>query len=317
MKIAFLYAGQGSQSVGMGKDIFDAYSSVRNLFNEASSIIGRDIADIIFNGPQESLNETINTQISVFLVSYSYWKIFSERYKIQPYAMCGLSLGEYTALLCAGVLNFKDTLTLLHLRSKFMQEACNLKPGSMASIIGLSASKVKEICATVSEKFGLVVVANINSHEQIVISGEIQAVDEAIKVLQQSGAKKVIKLKVAGAFHSPLMSTAQDKLNPYIEKVNFNAPLCPVISNVTGLPTLTGEEIKTNLAKQIISPTLWLNSMLYLLKQGVDFFIEFGPGNVLTNLIKRIAECEGMKVKTTSINSLPAIENFSQTSSYT
>ncbi len=283
-KKAFLFPGQGAQFVGMGKDLCD-HPEVRRLYKRANEILGFDISNLCFTGPETELNKTDISQPAILVTSLAMLEVYKEKPDYaEPDAAAGLSLGEYTALVAVGALSFDDAVHLVERRGTFMQKACEVVPGGMASVIGFNKEAIKNICASVG---GIVVIANLNG-PQVVISGENNALAEATAKIKAAGAKRVIPLKVAGAFHSPLMEVAEKKLREELEKINIQTPRRPVISNVTAGYVRTPDEIKTCLARQVTSPVLWEDSMRRLIAEGFSDFYEIGPGNVLTSLMQRI-----------------------------
>ena len=283
-KTALLFAGQGAQAVGMGKDLAEKFPSARAWFDRANAALGYDLAAICFNGGGAELTKTENAQPGIFLVSWVAFQLLQQRapdFKFD--ATAGLSLGEFTALAAAGAMSFEDGLRLVRERGKFMQEACEATHGGMAAIIGWDEAPVREVCA----KTG-VVLANLNCPGQLVISGESQKISQALELAKARGAKRAIPLPVAGAYHSPLMSGAQPKLQAELAKVKISPPTVPVISNVTGKPHGSPAEISARLVEQVVSSVLWETSMRYLLAQGFTRFIELGPGTALSGFMKRI-----------------------------
>jgi [acyl-carrier-protein] S-malonyltransferase len=284
MKNVFLFPGQGAQFVGMGKEIYDANPIAKELFTKANEIVGYDIAKLCFSGPDTELNKTNVCQPAILVMSIVSLNTWAEK-PTDLYASAGLSLGEYTALVSTGALSFEDAVHLVERRGTFMQECCDKYPSGMVSVLGMELAKVKEILQQVH---GVIGVANLNSPGQIVISGDNKALEEASALLKTAGAKRTIPLKVAGAFHSPLMKEAEDKLKIELSKVKINTPLQPVVSNVTADYVRTPDEIKDCLGKQVTNPVLWEDSMKRLVKDGVKDFYEIGPGSVLTSLLQKI-----------------------------
>lgn len=278
-KKAYIFPGQGSQFPGMGQEL---YQNHKDLMESANSILGFRITDIMFSGTAEDLKATRVTQPAVFLHSVVLAKSQAEA----PGMVAGHSLGEFSALVAAGALSFEDGLRLVALRAQAMQECCEMQPGSMAAIIGLPDAVIEEVCAGIPG----VVPANYNSPGQVVISGEEAAVDKACEMLKAAGAKRALKLAVSGAFHSPLMEPAREKLARAIEATPFQAPSCPVYQNVTAAPTQDPAVIKDNCLKQLTSPVKWTQTILNMAADGATEFVELGPGNVLAGLVKRILQ---------------------------
>lgn len=303
-KLAFIFPGQGSQFVGMAKDLYFSFDRAKELFHQANDIMGFDLAELAFNGPDDLLVQTKNTQPAIFVHSYILNELLAKE-GITPCMVAGHSLGEYSALTCVDVLPFDQGLGLVKIRGELMQNAGSYNKGSMAAIIGLDYITVHKLCQ-VASKEALVDLANFNSPEQIVISGTVAGVEKAMKFARDEGAKMVIPLNVSGAFHSPLMKPVLQDFLPYLEKVTFNDPAVPVFSNVTGQPTTEAQEIKMFLGKQLISPVLWSESIEHMLLAGAELFVEIGPGKVLTGLLKRIDK----SIKAITISSLEQLENL-------
>jgi [acyl-carrier-protein] S-malonyltransferase len=283
-KTALLFAGQGAQVVGMGKDLAEQSPTAKAWFERANAAVGYDLASICFTGPDTELTKTENAQPGIFLVSWVAFQLLKERAPSLKFeATAGLSLGEFTALTAAGAMSFEDGLRAVRQRGKFMQEACDATRGGMAAVIGLDEAPTREVCAESG-----VVLANLNCPGQLVISGEAEKIAKAVELAKTKGAKRAIPLPVAGAYHSPLMASAQPKLQAELAKVNLTAPLVPVISNVTAQPHGAPGEISARLVEQVTSSVLWENSMRYLLAQGFTRFIELGPGTALSGFMKRI-----------------------------
>lgn len=283
MKKAFVFPGQGAQFSGMGKDMYEQSALAKELFEKANEILGFRITDIMFEGSDEDLRQTKVTQPAVFLHSVILAKTYAE--KFEPSMVAGHSLGEFSALVAAGALSFEDGLVLVSKRAMAMQKACELQPSTMAAIIGLSDEKVEEICASID---GVVVPANYNCPGQLVISGSMEAIDAACEKLKEAGAKRALKLSVGGAFHSPLMQPAQEELAAAIEQAQFMTPICPVCQNVSTQGETDPAVIKANLVKQLTSPVKWTQSVQNMVADGVEQFVEVGPGSVLQGLVKKI-----------------------------
>lgn len=284
-KTALLFAGQGAQYVGMGKNLADKFPFLAEMVDSANAALGYNIANICFNGPESELVKTEHAQPGIYLVS---WMAFEVLRQFAPElrfgATAGLSLGEYGALAAAGALDFLDGLRLVRQRGKFMQEACMETAGAMAAVLGLDEPRVRSICEETGAQ-----IANLNCPGQIVISGPTHAIEMACKLAKDRGAKRAVKLQVAGAFHSNLMSSAREKLASELGKYRFRTPFVPVISNVTARPHTTTEEMRDLMVNQVTSPVRWEESIRYLIEDGFTRFIELGPGTVLSGFVKRIA----------------------------
>lgn len=287
---AHIFPGQGAQSVGMGKELYERSSAARDMMDNACKILGFNITDIMFEGPAEELQSTRVTQPAIFVHSAVLAECCVDSV---PDMVGGHSLGEFSALVAAGAIDFEDGLKLVSARALAMQKCCEKVPGMMAAIIALPDSTVEEICAKVP---GTVIAANYNSDGQVVISGEEEAVRQACVLLKEAGAKRALPLGVSGAFHSPLMEPAREELAEAISRTAFRTPKCPVYQNVTALPTTDPELIRENLLKQLTSPVRWTQTVRNMLEAGADHFLEIGPGTVLQGLVKRISAAQGMTV---------------------
>jgi len=280
---AYVFPGQGAQFPGMGKDLYENNVLAKEMFEKANEILGFRITDIMFNGTEEELKQTKVTQPAIFLHSVILAKTMGDTFK--PEMVAGHSLGEFSALVAAGAMNFEDGLRLVAARAMAMQKACEKEPSTMAAILGMEDAVVEEVCNSIND---VVVPANYNSPGQLVISGSISGIDKAITELQSRGAKRALKLVVGGAFHSPLMEPARIELAAAIEKTNIKAPVCPIYQNVTAMPETNPEKIKANLMAQLTAPVRWTQTVQNMLKDNASSFTEVGPGQVLQGLIKKI-----------------------------
>ncbi len=289
-KIAFLFPGQGAQAVGMGKDIADAFPAAADLYEQASRVLGWDVADMCFNGPREELDNAAIIQPAILTTSMAVlaaMRAAGRKEVDQCTAAAGLSLGEYSALVMADALDFTKALTLVQKRGMFMEDACKRTPGAMLSVLGLDDEIVEAICAQARET-AMVVAANFNCPGQVVISGAREGLDRAAELARQRGAKRVVPLAVSGAFHSPLMNSAATRLEQELSERPFRPCRLEVIANVSAEPVKTPEDVRVSLAKQVSSPVRWSQSVRRLASEGYTRFIEVGPGKVLTGLMRRI-----------------------------
>ncbi|MEN9346385.1 MAG: S-malonyltransferase [Bacteroidota bacterium] len=284
-KRAYVFPGQGAQFVGMGKDLYEQHPLAKTMFDQANDILGFNITEEMFNGTDEGLKQTRITQPAVFLHSVIAAKCLGDSF--QPDMVAGHSLGEFSALVANGVLSFEDGLKLVYKRAMAMQAACELKPSTMAAVLGLEDEKVETICEGIEN--GVVVAANYNCPGQLVISGDVDAINNACEQLKAAGAKRALVLQVGGAFHSPLMKPAEDELAQAIEQTQFNTPICPVYQNVSAEAVSDPNLIKANLLKQLTAPVKWTQCVQAMVKDGATQFTELGPGKVLQGLVKKIA----------------------------
>ena len=283
MKRAYVFPGQGSQFPGMAKSLYETDETAREMLERANGILGFRITDIMFEGTAEDLKQTKVTQPAIFLHSVVLARCLPD---FRPDMVAGHSLGEFSALVAAGAMDFEEGLKLVSIRAMAMQKACEITEGGMAAIIALPDEKIEEVCR---ETEGTVVAANYNCNGQVVISGEKAAVEAACAKLKEAGAKRALPLPVGGAFHSPLMEPAREELAEGIRKAVFHTPVCPVYQNVTAMPSTDPEEIKANLLSQLTSPVRWTQSVKNMIEDGADHFIELGPGKVLQGLVSKIA----------------------------
>jgi [acyl-carrier-protein] S-malonyltransferase len=307
-KIAFLFPGQGSQKVGMGQDLFQAFDFVQTLFGDADRASGLPITRLCFEGPMESLTETVNLQPAITAVNLACLATLGKK-GVRPHVCAGHSLGEYSALCAAGVVSAADCLKLVHKRGELMQREATRHQGAMSAVVGLTIDQVNAVVAQAAAK-GIVAVANHNSPDQIVITGAPEAVKAAGEAAASQGAR-AIPLKVSGAWHSPLIQGAEAEFRAFLNTVAFQAPQCPVIHNVTAATAADPETIKTLMARQLCSPVRWYDTMVQMVRQGIEVYVEIGPGKVLTGLLKKIVPAEsGTRVY--NVSDLNSLEKFLQ-----
>ena len=283
MKTAYVFPGQGAQFVGMGKDLYDNNPEAREMFEKANEVLGFRITDLMFNVTEEDLKQTKVTQPAIFLHSVILAKSLGDGFK--PDMVAGHSLGEFSALVAAGAMSFEDGLRLVATRAMAMQKACEANPSTMAAVLALPDEKVEELCAEVDD---IVAPANYNCPGQVVISGTNAGIDAACEKMLAAGARRALKLKVGGAFHSPLMAPAKEELTRAIDATEFKTPVCPVYQNVDGKPHTNPEEIKANLIEQLTAPVRWTQDVQAMIADGATDFVELGPGKVLQGLVSKI-----------------------------
>ncbi|MFD0587867.1 ACP S-malonyltransferase [Paenibacillus sp. GCM10027627] len=304
-KTAFVFPGQGAQTVGMGKDAYDAFESVRALFKEADDALSMDLTSLIFDGPEETLKQTANTQPALLTVSVAFLKLLEESGLKADY-VAGHSLGEYSALVAAGVLPFRDAVRTVRARGLYMEKAVPSGQGAMAAVLGAEREALASLCASITAEGTSVELANVNCPGQIVVSGTAAGVQAVVEKGREAGAKRVIPLEVSGPFHSSLMKPAAEQLAAELEALEFRDAAVPVIANVTARAVSNGSEIRKLLVEQVYSPVLWEDSIRYLISQGVDTFVEIGSGTVLTGLIKKVDR----SVRVISVNSISALNEL-------
>lgn len=302
MKIAFVFAGQGAQYIGMGKELYENYDICKDIFNRANEVLGFDLTELIFNGEKSDLDITENTQPAILTTSIAALEVLKAE-GITPAVVAGLSLGEYSALVASSALSFDNAVALVRKRGKFMQEAVPVGIGGMAAIIGLSLDKLKDVLNTASEK-GKVEIANYNTPSQIVIGGEIEAVNLAVELCKEAGAKRAIPLKVSGPFHTSLLEEASIKLEKELENIEFSEFKIPVLSNVTADVINNKSDLKDLLVKQVKSSVRWSEIINKMIDMGVDTFIELGPSRTLTSFIREISR----EVKTYNVEDMKSLK---------
>lgn len=302
MKIAFIFSGQGSQYIGMGKELYDNIPSCKKIYDKANEVLGFDLKELIFNGDKEDLNITENTQPAILTTSIAILQAIKDK-GINPDIVAGLSLGEYSALVASESLDFETAVSLVKKRGRFMQEAVPQGVGSMVAVIGLDENKIKEVLKVASEK-GIVEIANYNTNNQIVVGGETEAVEFASKLLKEYGARRVIPLKVSGPFHTSLLNTASIKLKEEFENIHFNDPKIKTITNVTADFIKNGNEIKDLLINQVKSSVRWSETIEKMLDEGIDTFIEIGPLKTLSSFVREISKEKKATVKIFNVEDL-------------
>ncbi len=302
-KFAFIFPGQASQAVGMGKGLYQNSIAAREVFEEIDDVLGRRLTDVMFEGPADKLTRTENAQPAITAVSLAAWKAMEEAANcmLLPSMTTGHSLGEYSSLAVAGVLSIEGTVKLVVERGRLMQFACDERPGGMAAIIGIDEQTIEEVCREAGAY-----ISNINTSQQIIISGDHQRLARAIDLASARGAKRAIPLAVNGAFHSGLMDPAQSSLNDVLDSLEFADPDVPIIGNVTAQPLSTADEVRSELKMQLQSCVQWNNSISYMHENGVNEFVEIGPGNVLSGMVKRIAP----SAKTTSVGDFESVQSY-------
>lgn len=305
MKIAFIFSGQGSQYIGMGKELYDNIPSCKKIYDKANEVLGFDLKELIFNGDKEELNITENTQPAILTTSIAILQAIKDK-GINPDIVAGLSLGEYSALVASEALDFETAVSLVKKRGRFMQEAVPQGIGSMVAVIGLNEDKIKKVLKVASER-GIVEIANYNTNNQIVIGGESEAVEFASELLKESGARRVIPLKVSGPFHTSLLNQASIKLKNEFENIHFNTPKIKTITNVTADFIENGNEIKNLLINQVKSSVRWSETIEKMLDEGIDTFIEIGPLKTLSSFVREISKEKKATVKIFNVEDLKSL----------
>ncbi|RKN86560.1 ACP S-malonyltransferase [Paenibacillus ginsengarvi] len=304
-RIAFVFPGQGAQAVGMGKDFYDNHEGARSRFLQADEALGFSLTELIFQGPDEQLKKTVNTQPALLTTSIAILEAVKEL-GIEPDFVAGHSLGEYCALVAAGVMSFEDAVRTVRARGEFMEQAVPSGQGGMAAVLGADREQLAALCRTVSSEVGAVEMANVNCPGQIVVSGSREGVQAVVERGKEAGAKRVIPLEVSGPFHSSLMQPAADRLAGTLAEVDMQDARIPVVANVTADSVLEAELVRRLLVEQVVSPVLWEDSVAWMISQGVDTFVEIGSGTVLAGLIKKVDK----QVQAVSINSREALDKF-------
>lgn len=292
-KIALVFPGQGSQYVGMGKQLYDRFPPAQHVFHQADAVLGFALSKLCFEGPEEELEDTINAQPAILTVSVAALEVIKERYqalgeRFTPHFVAGHSLGEYTAMVAAGALDFSDALHFVRERGRLMKEAGMERPGGMAAVVGLDHDELIEVCKAASAEGGIVVVANDNCPGQTVISGELAALERAMSLSLKRGARRAVRLGISIASHSPLMERAGQQLGELASRANFREPAVPIVSNITGRVSTSVDELRKNAGEHVVRPVMWTNSVREMIDNGTTTFLEIGPGNVLGGLIRRV-----------------------------